>query len=247
VNELNILVVDDNEDFVEIVTEYITSCQPKANVRSVENGYLAQVELKSTKYDFLITDFDMPVCNGLDLIKYVRTLRASQRPKEILLLSAFIEEGEPDPNLKNIIFMPKENYLNDLKPLLKSVKDVVNVDNGKINLTGFAIEGDDYMTTDDKVHVDIIGENFVEVARAKGISQKGLVIFATPLLKSLPEGKEIDCLLSFSGDQSMKTVARVGNFGSSEDNLLGLEFTEISDEHRGLLSKLLSDMKSDVA
>ncbi len=247
-NELDILIADDNEDFVEILNEYIKSCQPKANISTVENGYLAQVELKSSKYDFLITDFDMSVVNGLDLIRYVKTLRNTQRPKEILLLSAYIEDGDPDDELKNIIFMPKENYLQDLKPLLKMVKEELNVDNGKINLSKFEIGGsDNYVATNDKVHVDIVGENFVEVVKAKGISLNGLVIYTTPLLSSMGEGKEVDCLLSFSPDQSMKTIARIGSLGGKDQELMGLEFSDISDEQRRMLTNFLSNISSEVA
>jgi CheY-like chemotaxis protein len=248
VNELSILIADDNEDFCEVLENYIHSAQPKSNVKLVENGYLAQVELRTNKYDLLITDFSMPVVNGLDLIRYVKTLRASQRPKEILLLSAYIEDGEPDEELKNIIFMPKENYNDDLRPLLKSIKDNLFIDNGQINITRMGIEGGaDYIVTNDNIHVDIIGDNFVEMVKAKGISKSGLIIYTTGLLKTIPEGKPIDCLLSFANEPSMKIVAKLGARGGVDEELLAVEFTEISEYHKKMLNKFISQLKSQAS
>ncbi len=65
-----ILVVDDDEDIRYLNTEVLTDAG--YHVDSAANGALAWGVLKIKSYDLLLTDYDMPKLNGLDLIKRLR-------------------------------------------------------------------------------------------------------------------------------------------------------------------------------
>ena len=65
-----ILVVDDDETIRYLNTEVLTSSG--YHVDSAADGALAWDALQIKSYDLLLTDYDMPRLNGLDLIKKLR-------------------------------------------------------------------------------------------------------------------------------------------------------------------------------
>ncbi len=68
---LTILLVDD-ESFVRRVTARVLGTLKIPRVLEAENGQEAIALLKQNKVDLLITDIQMPVMNGIELIKQIR-------------------------------------------------------------------------------------------------------------------------------------------------------------------------------
>lgn len=66
-----ILVVDDEEDIRQLLTELLTS--EGYTVYSAENGAEGFDQFRNTSPDLVITDVKMPVRNGLDLLKDIRS------------------------------------------------------------------------------------------------------------------------------------------------------------------------------
>jgi two-component system, chemotaxis family, chemotaxis protein CheY len=69
--DMNILVVDDFSTMRRIVKNLLHELG-YANVQEADDGNTALPMLKSGKFDFLITDWNMPGMPGLDLLKNVR-------------------------------------------------------------------------------------------------------------------------------------------------------------------------------
>ena len=67
---LTLLFVEDEEDLLEIISD--TFIKLEANFRVAKNGKEALEVLANNKIDILVTDINMPVMNGLDLIKNVK-------------------------------------------------------------------------------------------------------------------------------------------------------------------------------
>ncbi len=83
---LSFLVVDDFSTMRRIVKNLLNDLG-YANVTEADDGNTAWPLLKNGKFDFLITDWNMPGMPGLDLVKHVRAdARLAKMP--VLMLTA---------------------------------------------------------------------------------------------------------------------------------------------------------------
>lgn len=69
--DMNILVVDDHESMRRIVKQALNDLGFK-NVEMADDGSTALPMLKEGKFDFLVSDWNMPEMQGIDLLKAVR-------------------------------------------------------------------------------------------------------------------------------------------------------------------------------
>jgi two-component system chemotaxis response regulator CheY len=68
---MKILVVDDFSTMRRIVKNLLKDIG-YTNLDEAENGSVALAKLKSVKFDFVISDWNMPEMSGIDLLKAVR-------------------------------------------------------------------------------------------------------------------------------------------------------------------------------
>lgn len=66
----NLLIVDDEVELLEILKQTLETCAE--NIFIAENGVEALAILKSTPIDCVVSDINMPVMDGIELIKMVR-------------------------------------------------------------------------------------------------------------------------------------------------------------------------------
>lgn len=69
--KMKILIVDDFATMRKVIRNLLKQVGYE-NITEAENGAAAIRVLKSQKIDFIISDWNMPVMNGLDLLKFVR-------------------------------------------------------------------------------------------------------------------------------------------------------------------------------
>eukprot|EP01156_Anaeramoeba_ignava_P009913 Anaeramoba_ignava/a478447_17.p4 GENE.a478447_17~~a478447_17.p4 ORF type:complete len:122 (+),score=7.63 a478447_17:1950-2315(+) len=67
----NILVVDDEENIREIISEFLQTLG--YNVVEASNGEEAIIACSKTKFHLIISDIRMPKMNGLKLLKAIKT------------------------------------------------------------------------------------------------------------------------------------------------------------------------------
>jgi two-component system chemotaxis response regulator CheY len=85
-NDMNILVVDDFSTMRRIIKNLLHDLGYQ-NVSEADDGNTALPMLRSGKFDFLITDWNMPGMPGLELLKIVRAdAELSKMP--VLMLTA---------------------------------------------------------------------------------------------------------------------------------------------------------------
>ena len=70
ITEASILVVDDEPDLVEIFTAWLEDAHCK-KVMGAENGKAALAKFESMCVDLLVTDINMPVMDGITLIRAI--------------------------------------------------------------------------------------------------------------------------------------------------------------------------------
>lgn len=62
-----ILIVDDDKVILEMLRVFIKHHYPDDQVITVGNGTAALAELRQQPFDLILTDYDMPRMNGMDL------------------------------------------------------------------------------------------------------------------------------------------------------------------------------------
>ncbi len=83
-SSMNILVVDDDPEIVGILTDLLENRNYK--VGSAVNGALALDELARQDYDLILTDINMPVMGGMELIRRVREL---EKAPVVIVITAY--------------------------------------------------------------------------------------------------------------------------------------------------------------
>jgi CheY-like chemotaxis protein len=74
----NVLLVDDEPDLLEVMNQILTL--NGATVYLATNGLEAMDLIMKQKIDFILSDVCMPLCDGVELLKKVRTLFPSPLP-----------------------------------------------------------------------------------------------------------------------------------------------------------------------
>ena len=72
VETMHVLVVDDNADLVGVVAEFLEREHDAITTTTATNAEEALARLEETEVDCLVSDYDMPESNGLDLLRSVR-------------------------------------------------------------------------------------------------------------------------------------------------------------------------------
>lgn len=114
-NLLEIIVVDDNVLITDIISDYIDFSGLKGNVISFNDSTAALEHIKdNSKIDVLITDYKMPIINGIQL------LEASSTDTRRIMISGFVSDIAED-RLKELgaIFLAKPVSMKILGGLLK--------------------------------------------------------------------------------------------------------------------------------
>jgi DNA-binding response OmpR family regulator len=106
-----ILVVDDDESIRHVSTKALTA--HGFSVDGAEDGDIAWKALQDNSYDMVITDHNMPVLTGLELIK---KLRAARMSLPVILVSGILPSDELNrhPNLHLTAVLMKPFTLDEL-------------------------------------------------------------------------------------------------------------------------------------
>ncbi len=115
--ELTLLYVEDNEQLKNVKLEMFNEIFKK--VVYAENGYEGLMKYQNESFDLVITDINMPVMDGLEMVEKIQKIYPSQA---VIVLSAYAE----------IEYLTKLSKLNifcfltkpvDMKKLLKKIYD----------------------------------------------------------------------------------------------------------------------------
>lgn len=89
----NILLVDDDKVIKELITKLLTlEFKDKVKIFQAADGLEAIRMIENQKFDCVVTDLNMPKCDGHSLIKMAKVLPVEVKPVHILVLSGAIQE-----------------------------------------------------------------------------------------------------------------------------------------------------------
>ncbi len=131
----NILIVDDEPTFLQLVVESLRTSYTDFNVLTAENGKKAVKVLKATPVDLVVTDLRMPEMDGFELLAYMRTNFPSI---PAIMTSAF---GTPEIEEKlqafgTLRFMSKPLNLEELS---QAIIEDLKSDDTRGSLTGISL------------------------------------------------------------------------------------------------------------
>jgi two-component system chemotaxis response regulator CheY len=106
--DMDVLIVDDASSMRRIIRGLLKELGFK-HMREAENGQLAMDQLKNKKADFVVSDWNMPVMTGIDLL---RAIRADEVLKTIPVLMVTAEAKQE--NILEAVQAGVSNYI--IKP-----------------------------------------------------------------------------------------------------------------------------------
>lgn len=89
---MKILVVDDFSTMRRIVKNILKQLG-YSNVEEAEDGAIALQKLKSDRFDFVVSDWNMPNMTGFDLLKAVRADAATKDIKFLMVTAEAMQEN----------------------------------------------------------------------------------------------------------------------------------------------------------
>ena len=110
---MKILIVDDMVTMRRIVKNVLKQLG-FSNIDEAENGQDGLQKLKSSKYDFVVSDWNMPVMTGIDML---RAIRADEQLKAIPVLMVTAEAQQK--NLVEAVQAGVSNYI--IKPFTAEI------------------------------------------------------------------------------------------------------------------------------
>ncbi|WP_299458739.1 hybrid sensor histidine kinase/response regulator [uncultured Microscilla sp.] len=111
--QATILIVDDQSENIQTITHFLEEAQQGYELLIASNGKVAFEVAKKTLPDLIITDWDMPFMNGLELTQAVKTNTSTQHIP-ILLITGVYTSSE---DLKTALDAGAHDYLR--KPIQK--------------------------------------------------------------------------------------------------------------------------------
>jgi DNA-binding response OmpR family regulator len=124
-NNLNVkkvLIVDDETDFVEVLTERVKAWG--YDVYSASNGKEALALMKTDKPDIVVLDYLMPEMNGLETLREIRKI---DKKLPIIMLTV-IQDMVAIKGIEKYdvsAFIPKLSAYSDTQASLKAALDLV--------------------------------------------------------------------------------------------------------------------------
>ena len=113
--DMNILVVDDFATMRRIVKTLLTNLGFH-NIDEAEDGKVAFSKLQNKKFDFIVSDWNMPNMMGIDLL---RAVRADDSMKEIPFLMVTAESNKE--NVLEAVQAGVSNYI--VKPFTQDTME----------------------------------------------------------------------------------------------------------------------------
>jgi DNA-binding NtrC family response regulator len=120
--EINILVVDDDESLVSILTAYLSQIGYN-NVSTALNGEEALARLDVGKFHLILSDISMPCMNGIQLLEEVK----KQNNQVIFIIMSGETTYEKKNEARNkgaYVFLPKPFCLEELGKIIDRAMEV---------------------------------------------------------------------------------------------------------------------------
>lgn len=87
------LIVDDEPEIIKFTTELIKDLFPHSRINTAKDGEEGFRKSCLVKFDLIITDHNMPIKTGTQMIADLRTKKNPNAKTPVLVLSGFLDEA----------------------------------------------------------------------------------------------------------------------------------------------------------
>lgn len=122
--KIKVFLADDNQELVQLITEYVEKQEDMEVVGCAHNGQECLALIEGTEADVLVLDIIMPHLDGLGVLEKMRENGQSPRPN-VIMLTAF---GQEDVTKKAVDLGASYFVLKPFDPenLIRNIRQVAN-------------------------------------------------------------------------------------------------------------------------
>ncbi len=106
---INVLLIDDEDSILEIIESYVED-NFNAMIQKKLNGQDGITTVGETKFQVIICDYKMPLIDGKEFIKILRTGNSINKDTPIIFLSGFKPEITGDPKIWHDVFFLEKPF-----------------------------------------------------------------------------------------------------------------------------------------
>lgn len=210
--KMSILLVEDDEELRENLSQTLSLFFNKVILAT--NGIEAIDMIKSNKIDMIITDYVMPLMDGHQFCRYLRT---NNYTLPITIISNFSEREK----LIKLIDLELTNYL--LKPLnyedLKKCLDSMLKKVDKLNLYDFQISDDIRYNFSTKELIDYKSDKVIKLSKSE-------IIILELLLKNMNSIISVESIQSYLSPNEIKSEQAIKNIIHRLRNKIGKDMIQ---------------------
>jgi CheY-like chemotaxis protein len=105
---LSVLIIDDQPEVAEIIEMMLEDTIPNINIDTCYNAIEGHRKLEEKEYDLVCTDYNMPMMDGMELIKAIRHGEGPNKNAIILLITGYKPSiAVEDHNWHDVYFITK--------------------------------------------------------------------------------------------------------------------------------------------
>lgn len=120
-NAKKVLIVDDQADMIEVIQELLELDYEEAIIHSAVDVSNALKLTHENEYSLICTDLNMPVMNGIEFIKEVRSGSTCNKDVHFIIITGDIDEVAVDLSLlKNVQIVNKTDNIPKLLEMIGS-------------------------------------------------------------------------------------------------------------------------------
>ncbi len=91
------------------------------------------------------------------------------------------------------------------------------------------------------VIIDLVGENFIDVLRAKDIGEGGLSVYVPYQFNGCTIDREIEIIITLPQARSFKAVGMIRHKGQKQDLYFGISFTRVEKKDLEKLKEYINE------
>ncbi|HYX34702.1 MAG TPA: response regulator [Oligoflexus sp.] len=116
---MKILIVDDNKDISDLLENIISESFQVQEVIVSNHGAEALLACMKHTFDLIVTDYEMPVINGMEFLSILRNLQIPNQSVPVIFLSAFVPIIQDSAKVyENVFFIDKPVEFNKFLKLI---------------------------------------------------------------------------------------------------------------------------------
>lgn len=124
-----VYMVDDDTDFLELMSQALKTNMPSAQLTLFDNGYDALIAIGAHQPDVLLLDLKMPNINGLEVCQHLK-----KNPKTADLPIIVVSAYDSQAWRENLESLKVDQFYSKTQPLLETAEKIAGYVNSRVEV-----------------------------------------------------------------------------------------------------------------